>query len=523
MNTTTQDPRILLRNKADKDFHWFVRNILDYKATHPPLHKKVCEFLLDWSDPQKYIKVLLLPREHLKSTIASISLPLYLWGLDPEEHPTFPCGPNTRIMLSHGKRDMAADYLIETKNSILSKEKLRYVYPDICWDQEKDADVWKSDRFNIKRHVVDRIPSMLASGTNSTVVGFHFDWLIFDDLVFEQNVNTPNLRRKTLQYFQQSQALLRRGGKILVIGTRWHWDDYYGVLMNPNGPYASIVDSLVLQSGYMDGKPIFPVSEDVPKCGFDMERLEQKRLSMSDYAFMCQYENNPIFEVEQSFKEEDIQFFRFDPDGAIPTTSPLNFFTAIDPNRSLDTRNDPCVVLTGAWDSDGKLWVVDITRGHPTGHEIVEWIRAHVLKWNPEFVIVETTAFQQQIVYWLQEDQLKTGTYYKIQEAKRGPTKRKYDRIMAMQPLVEARGLHVRDDFKGLIDELVHFGTWKNDDMVDALADVFAYGYRPENKIAEKKVAHSPFLMKNVIEQLDSFQSGGIARRVGPGGFHRWR
>ena len=483
----------------------FAEEGLSYEDMYPPLHRDVvCKFLTTW-DPRRYIKVLLLPREHLKSTLASISLPQWLWIQRDESKWDFPCGPNTRVMLSHGKRDMAVSYLREIKRHLTENEVLRFTAPDICWDApRKEGALWNADEFNVKRSSYSRVPSMLAAGTNASVVGFHFDWLIFDDLVFQENVGTKALREKTLTYFKQSQALLRRGGKILVIGTRWHWDDYYGTLLDPQGPYRDIVDSLVLSSGWQEGKPIFPVSAS-GRCGFDMARLEDRLRSMSTIEFYGQYENQPRSDEEQTFHREDIHRYHPNPDGSLPIEKETSEWVAIDPNHSQDTKRDPGVVMTASIDEDGEVWVRDIFRGHPTIRGIVHKVFDHVTLWHPRAVILETTAFQRQLKPCFDEEMLKRKQFFKVIEAKRGGKTTKEERIMVLQPLSERGGLHVPVGKEGdlLVDELCNLGSWKNDDIADALADIYTYGKRPVvKKEREEKPPESPFMMKNLLESI---------------------
>lgn len=518
-----------MRSKYEQSFFDFIWDILGYHALWGPLHRdRVCDFLTDWKrseavegghDLLRFIKVLLLPREHLKSTIASISLPLWIWTLDPEQH-DFPCGPETRFLLSHGKREQACDYLREIKEHITSNERLQWLYPDVFWQKSSESDLWLKDRFNVRRNEPAKTPSMMASGTKASVVGHHFDWFIADDLVFQENVGTATLRGQTLRYFQQCMALVRRGGRVLVPMTRWHHDDLASTLLDPDGPYKNVVDSLVLESGYFAGEPIFPPSKEVPKCGFDMERLEMKRQSMSDYEFFSQYENNPQRDASTSFAVDDICRFRFDADGEIPFEGERAYVIAVDPNRSTDTQNDPCAVVCAAVTDDQHLWVVDIYRGHPSGREMLFRIREMFQRWRPELLCYETAGGQNLWVEELIRDGYAWDIHYPVMEMKRGPNKRKFDRVVSMQPMVERKQLHVPfgGDFDGLVEEMVNFGVAKNDDMVDALADIYSvmHDVLPKPKFVKQNTppAHK-FLLENLLASKRDPGSTRV-RRVRP-------
>ena len=146
------DQRQKLRNISEQSLYFFTREIMDYKAVHAPLHEEiVCPFLTDW-EGDKFIKLLLIPREHLKSTIASISFPNWLWSIQHPEKKNFPCGPETRILLSHGKRELACTYVRETKNHHTSNDVFRYVCDDIVFDEpHKQAPLWREDQIVVRR------------------------------------------------------------------------------------------------------------------------------------------------------------------------------------------------------------------------------------------------------------------------------------------------------------------------------------------------------------------------------------
>ena len=78
---TPEQIRQLLQERSHSSLYYHIEEVLGYKAMHPPLHRdKVCRFLSEWDD-QRFIKLLLIPREHLKSTIASIGLPNWIWSV----------------------------------------------------------------------------------------------------------------------------------------------------------------------------------------------------------------------------------------------------------------------------------------------------------------------------------------------------------------------------------------------------------------------------------------------------------
>ena len=501
-------PVLDLRQRAETDFWFFCKEIMGFKDLYEPLHKPVCEFLQKSAEaPEKYT-CLLIPRGHFKTSLASVSYSIWRLLRDPD----------MSILIVHGKLDSSIAMLREIKIAFTHNDVLRELWSDIIWDNPKaDADLWHQDQIQVKRERADKQPSVFAASVDATVVGKHFDLIVHDDIVTDKTVTTEMQREVTKRYRRESEALQRTDDcKVINIGTRWHEDDAHAELLDPTGPYAPVngkpqVRSLVLSAvadeaiakwiGCEEGDPIFPTR-------YTHDRLERLRVSMTEYPFSCQFLNNPRPDLFRAFTRNDLRWFTPLKDGSPPTKGQYRVFSAIDPNRSEKQSADFCVLITAAVDEDGHIWVVDMRRGHPSGPQIVDWVRECVERWAPEFVCVETQNFQLQLCKWLKEDQLKSGVHYKILEVIRSRANKKYERIMAMQPLVAAGGLHIKKSAWGddLAIELDRYGPRaKHDDILDALADIYANGVKARPEKHEKKVAKDPFVMESLLEQVGVF------------------
>lgn len=498
----------LLRKRAQTDFYWFCENIVGYPDLHPPLHQQVCSFLSDWSS--FLTKILLIPRGHLKSSLASIALPLWFWINNPD----------TTILLSHGKRDSAVKYLRELKDRMEQNDLLKTLFPEIFYqDPRKESPVWREDEICIKRKKISKVPSMKATGVDASVVGFHFNVVILDDLVFRETIGTPVQRKKTLDYIDQSSYLLLPGGKKLIVGTRWHWDDCYGAILDPRGPYFNSTDKLILDCGW-PGEPIFPVAKS-GNVGWTRARL-QAEYEKNPYEFGCQMMNNPSVEGATYFRRSDIDIFTPEPSGhprPEEAKGSITYFTSVDPNR-VDSNgagiHDPCAIVTAGYDEAGHLWVVDVTTGHPNAFELAEHIEAHVKRWNPVKVFIETVAGQYMLLPVIQRHQLERGLFYPIQAVERGNSS-KDSRILCLQGLTFAKRLHVARGLDEIVHQLVHFKTWKNDDQAEALADIHRLGYPIVHQEAPQRQPRSPYLMKTLLDEaMRNSRSGrGPSARLG--------
>ena len=503
--------RVERRAKAESDFYWFSKEIMGYPDLHEPLHRKVCDWLQHFEDVPEEIGNLELARGHFKTTLADICY--ITWRLMRD--------PDLRILVCHGKRDTAVKILSEIKFHMEHNDDLKSIAPDVFYrDPAKQSPSWKQDEIFVKirdkRNL--KVPSIMATGVDASVVGLHFGMLIHDDLVYRENVGTNDAREKTREYRRESLALLvphkGNSGKLLNIGTRWHYDDAHQELedgFNGQGPYTNQVWQLKM--GCRDeetGEPLFPTR-------WTNEKLESQRQRMGSFTFACQFENNPVPDDQQTFKRTDLRWFEDLPGYHEPEhlRRPYLFFTAVDPNRTEQTQNDPCVVMTAARDPDGHIWIVDMSRGHPTGTELVKIIRSHLQRWEPETLILETNNYQYQLQRWLEEDMIRIGRSWHITPVVRGPTTRKYDRISALQPLVERGALHIREGMEVVAQELEHWPAWNHDDTLDTLADVYNYGWNPKPAHVDRAVPTSHNLMQSVLDDIRGQSGSSRIARLG--------
>lgn len=521
MATVLDIKKAKFREKYENDLYGFTVDVLNYKAPYAPLHQKiVTPFLTNWDDPDKFIKFIALPRAHLKSTFCSVAFPLWIWGLDQKKH-NFSCGVDSRFLQGHAHLKDAKLFLKEAKDHLQNNELYRWAYPHVVFENfKRDSDTWTSDAYNIRRTQPSKTPSMSATGIGALPVGFHYNWLIMDDLVGRDNVKTPQLRQNTLEYFQDIQSLILGDSKLIVPGTRWHNGDLYSHLLDETGPYRQICDSLVMDCGWESGDILYPVSEAVPMCGFNRDRLQKKLSAMGKAAFMAQFMNDPRPDAEHSFNRDDFQRFRFDlsedKKTAVPTTRNYHFVTTCDPNRGEKEANDPAAVVTAAVDEEGDMWVVDVTSGKLSPKILVDTIIHHQQKWESVMVVIETTGAGLPIYTEVEREMVVRKIFFPLKEAKRGGPNSKIDRIRSMIPLCERKGIHVLLGgryFDELIEELVNLTVWDNDDLADALADVYLYGERPRPiRTARKREApESQFMMKHL---LGNAQNRGVRGRV---------
>lgn len=495
------------RDKGEVNFYWFCTDILghdrkrlmgedagdDAVNLYEDLHGKMCHFLAEVESTKETYSCVLIPREHFKTTIV---LSYVIWRMVRNS--------DLRILIVHGIEEHAKKFMREVKWHLEHNERLRDAWCDVIWERPRgDAPVWGTLELILRRKVNDKVPTLSVTSVGSALAGLHYHLQIHDDIMHEGNYQSPTERANVKEFRGNADHLLRKNGKIINVGTRWHFDDAHGELVDGYGfdlpaPAGKFVGQVRLfhRSAYDEkGEPIFPTH-------WSKERLQAKRDRTTPKMWSCQFMNRPQSEEDALFQEGLFNWFDLTEEGKVPTHRALRFFTAVDPNRSEKTQHDPCVVMTGARDSEGHIWVVDITRGHPTLSEMVEWIRGHVRRWKSGTVIVETNNYQLQICSELRRDQLRSNVLYNIQEANRGPDSKKYARYVPVSLVVNAGGFHIRRGLDQCALEMKNYPSSKNDDCLDALADIWRYGSNAIENDARVEPPTSPYLGRKILEQL---------------------
>jgi hypothetical protein len=96
---------------------------------------------------------------------------------------------STHCIFSHTK-PIAKDFLFKIKSTFENHEKLRWLFPDVIWENpERDAPKWSLDRgITVKRKNVTRGEATIeCSGmVDGQPTGKHYDWIWYDDIQKEQ-------------------------------------------------------------------------------------------------------------------------------------------------------------------------------------------------------------------------------------------------------------------------------------------------------------------------------------------------
>jgi len=164
--------------------------------------------------------LLLAPRDHGKSMLC-VAVTLRALCLDR----------NTRILWLSKSMGQAEKRVRVCKNYLQSQKLIDDWASDEPF-QRKNEDKWTSTQIYLNRTLNSIDPSVEAIGSGGSITGGHFDMIIIDDLEDEKTVFSATQRQKTRDWLRGTcMPMLTKGGTMVVVGTRKHYDDAYNMMI----------------------------------------------------------------------------------------------------------------------------------------------------------------------------------------------------------------------------------------------------------------------------------------------------
>lgn len=213
------------------------------------------------------------------------------------------------------------------------------------------------------------------------------------------------------------------------------------------------------------------------------EFLDNKRKILGSYIFANQYLNRVIPDEEQDFKKSWLKYYHFLP------TEKYTFIT-IDPAISLNDGADYTAFCVVHVDPDRNWYVQMANRLRITATDTVQLIFELYDRFNPTVIGIETIAYQQSLIHFLQNEMARRGVHLPLQEIKaarldkeggKHTTPSKYMRIRRLVPMFEWGKIFLNQGLHDLEMEFSSFPRGSHDDIIDALARIEDVAYYPHS------------------------------------------
>lgn len=271
------------------------------------------------------LKALLEPRGHIKT---GMEARFVLWL---QVKSIVETGSPKRYALCCERQKLAADILHAIKRTIEVNKKFHEVFPECvpdCFlhgeqgDKPKDLR-WAQDAIELPgvHNLATKEASIACYGVSTGITGDHFDGIVFDDCVTRKNITTEDQIAKVRQFYEDAIFLLDPNGWALDVGTRWHFADAHGAILD--GSLIGI-DAVSLCFGTIDGdddEPLYPEIQRGGKehkpYGFTRKKIDlllhgdakKGTHAMPIEAFSSQYRNQPLEGKDSLFPRERWRFY----------------------------------------------------------------------------------------------------------------------------------------------------------------------------------------------------------------------
>lgn len=424
-----------VKEYARQNLFFFAKEILSYDLQD--FHKDWCEAL------QRYPRILLLsPRGSYKSTVVSISYPLWLLINDH----------NFRIFIRSGTDTLAKSFLREIKGHIEHNKKFQYLFGK--WQTETKH--WQETSIIVPRSRYMKEVSIAVAGIGTNAVSQHYDVIIDDDIVNRQNVESSEQREKVMRAYKDDFGLLSPDGQNVVAGTRWHNQDIYGKLLG-NRDYKQ----LLFRSHREDGSLLFPkvLSE---------EFLQGRKKDMGTALFLSQYENNPQALQGMMFKRQWFEIVEEVPANLNKVRYWDLAATEVGKNKDPDWT-----VGSLLGEKDGIYYILDIRRMRGTPLEVERLVKQTVMVDGlgiPIYIEQEPGASGKGEIDHYRREVLKGFDFHEDLKASSKEIRARPVSASAEAGNVKFLRGNWNEDF---LDEIESFPEGEHDDQVDAVSGAF--------------------------------------------------
>lgn len=327
------------------------------------------------------------------------------------------------------------------------------------------------------------------------------DLIVLDDIENDENVNTPEQRRKLKNWFDK--AVSKAGDTytdIMYIGTILHYDSLLNnVLQNPRyktkkyraviseavntklwDEWEGIYTNLFNENHEEDARVFYEANEEEMLLGAEV--LWEEKLSYYDLmeikvsegtaSFNSELQNDPIDPESATFNPEWFDYY--EPELVDFSSPEFVFVAANDPSLGKNKKSDTSSIINLALSTKtGYMYVADasVERRKPDViiDDVFEMNRRLKRDYKKGFYKfgVEVVQFQYFFKEVMAAKSAEEGEYIPIEEIQ--STVNKVLRIESLQPVIKNKYLKFNREHKTLLKQLQEFPMGKNDDAPDGL------------------------------------------------------
>lgn len=436
---------------------WFNRAVMGFRDLTEDCHGPLCEFA---DVNEKQFKLMLMPRDHLKTSCISIGGTMQRQCRNVEQ----------RQLLVNETATNARHFLGSIRSHAERNRVFRALYSDIVPKNTK-AVTWNDEELVFNRQGNYPESSIEAIGMTGGKTSRHYTHITYDDPISEDSVKSEKVMTDAIHRMSTSLDLLvnPKVDTIWVVGTRWALHDVYSVWIK------TFRDQLgrFVRSVYEDDRLIWPER-------FTPEIIALKREILGEYLFSCTQMNNPRNAELQDLNVDDFRFWQWDGEDHVILygrngeqldrwrLDQLDITTTVDPAPAEKIEDDRNAVCTVGCSPKGQAIVLDswAKRGSP-----MDMIR-HLFWLKQRFGVrafgIEDATYQKALKWIVKELGEERGLYLNVVPVRPGGKGKPH--IRGLQPVMATGRLYIHPTHHILRNEAADYPLGEHDDALDALA-----------------------------------------------------
>lgn len=430
--------------------------------------------------------------------------------------------PDVRILLGSAQMGRVKDFIRNVKTPFVRNSLFRWLFPEYCPRYSatgKLEDFGDSESFIVPcRRKVLREPTVRAASSDSSVAGGHYEIVIVDDGVEDQNTRTPGSIEQTKKFIASLWPLVETceqepgHGWLYLVGTIYNFSDPHHAI------YETSLNTPADENGRWDVLHI-PACSDYETCSAALDevkvqkkkgnvlaqvqaqaRLDEltkkhvwwaKRISI---AALQAIERDPALGPGVLYPQYLLKPLQ-DKDGLITSKTDIrwipravldNLSPRISWNVTIDLNGmepktageiDYCCLNLHGWGTDGRCYFDRIIWGRMTPEQVIEWMFA-LYAYKPQIVFfkIEKEAHARVLLPFLRKAMAKRAIFLPVMELQRDNVTSKVHRIRGTQPYWKNQAFIFCDDIDAaarnqLELESLYFPKYNHDDILDTIAD----------------------------------------------------
>jgi LAGLIDADG-like domain len=275
------------------------------------------------------------------------------------------CDPEMTVCIFSHTKDIARAFLEQIKTELENNEELRTIYNDVLyWNPRVESQKWSNaDGIIVKRSSNPKEATVEAHGlVDGQPTSRHYRLMVFDDIVTQKSVTSPEIIRKTTVSWENADNLsTSEGSRKQVAGTRWAFGDSYGIILERKALKPRVYPAT--EDGTLKGRPTFLTE----KRWAEIRNWQKSTVS-------AQMLLNPVAGNDAMFRSEWFRSYDIIP-------SIMNVYIMVDPSKGKKVDSDRTAIAVIGVDVGGNKYLLDGVRHRMRLAERYDWMKRFQKEW----------------------------------------------------------------------------------------------------------------------------------------------